>query len=1294
MNNYINKITSIHEGLLSSYIKVGWFIIPLLIFKLVFHYFGISELVIYQLVITTFGLFGLISFQLFKKNKFLKSNFYIIQASYLVLIMILEFMWYYYEPDVTQLISLILGITVTGVALIKPRTSVIFYLSSILLLISINVISETNSFNNLHYFIFSGIFIVTFNFWRENINNLLRLSQSSYRNIFSDTDSLIFVINKKNYDIIELNIKAQNYVKDHKLKSNNFLNIFYEEQENKILIKNLNLLKSNSNDIQFETELDADNINYIPKQFNIKLSTFFNDEVIIIQGKSIIEKKENEKQLIETKENITTILDNINSFIYNVMYYENEDIQLRFISSKAADILNVEIDELIINIKSKRTQYLVHPDDLAYVKIMVKNATSTLEIQKLEYRLVINDKIKWVEETIFPTKEKDGIVHFGIVTDVTENRKNQVLLLKSENKYRQLFEKSLAGIYKTTEDGDIIDANIAFSKLLGFNNVEELKYRNIKDFYFETEDRTSYINLLKKDKSTSNYITVLKTINGEKIITSNNAFIHKEEGIVYINGTLIDVTGLQQATEELKKNEIRLKDSQKSFESIVENSPGSLFIFNVNNELVFTNNKAEILSQNYLNNSSTEFEKIFKKEHRFIIENLFSEADNPTQSYTQIVLENKDLGLKENYSIQVVKVNYNNEKSNLLLFRNVTIEHEFSNQKLRAELAEETNISLEKEIVQHKSTQKLLIENRNFTESLFDSSLDMIIASDTNNIITLVNKAATTKFGYSKEELIGKNLSLIVQSSDIHLDVQKTIIKSNKYIGEVENISKEGEKFKSYLSATTIINDKGEVTGFMGISRDLSEINEIQNIITTQSSVIESLFQNESNIFIWNLNRELELISFNKGIFQFFNKIGIQLNSGFNFLNQIKDAIDTDYYEVIFKHFNNVLKGEKSNFIINVKDENEVNHWADIHLTPVVLPDGKIQDIMCLGTDITEQINKNIIIERSEKNVKAVLNAIPDLMLNISKNGTILNFTTNTDHQKRIVSKFIPEDGVIIGKKIEEILVGEQEFSKKVLEFINQSIDTEKVISHQFSHLFGDDYLYFENRYSKINNNEAIVVVRDTTLEIVNENNLKDSLKEKEILLKEVHHRVKNNLQIINSILNLQSSYIEDEKTLEIINESQNRIRSMSYIHESLYQTSNFSSINFKEYIENLLSNLVYSYQIGTKIKILKNIENIDLSLDQAIPCGLILNELITNALKYAYDIDEEGEVFISIEKIDSKIQVIVQDYGIGLPKNFDIETADSLGLSLVHTLTEQIDGELIIKSDGGTKILIIFEML
>ena len=226
-----------------------------------------------------------------------------------------------------------------------------------------------------------------------------------------------------------------------------------------------------------------------------------------------------------------------------------------------------------------------------------------------------------------------------------------------------------------------------------------------------------------------------------------------------------------------------------------------------------------------------------------------------------------------------------------------------------------------------------------------------------------------------------------------------------------------------------------------------------------------------------------------------------------------------------------------------------------------------------------------------------------------------------------------------------------------------------------------------------MNDDEVVIMSRNITDTIEYEEKLIESVKEKEVLLKEVHHRVKNNLQVINSILNLQSSYVEDEETLQIIIESQNRIRSMSYIHESLYQTKDFSSISFDNYISNLIQNLVHSYQIhAEKTKLLLEVDKVELALDQAIPCGLILNELITNSLKYAYPEGQAGEIKIVVKEIGGKVNISVQDFGIGLPENFKIEQSDSLGLSLVDTLIDQLDGELILKRESGTEFLIIFE--
>lgn len=203
---------------------------------------------------------------------------------------------------------------------------------------------------------------------------------------------------------------------------------------------------------------------------------------------------------------------------------------------------------------------------------------------------------------------------------------------------------------------------------------------------------------------------------------------------------------------------------------------------------------------------------------------------------------------------------------------------------------------------------------------------------------------------------------------------------------------------------------------------------------------------------------------------------------------------------------------------------------------------------------------------------------------------------------------------------------------------------------------------------------------------------LRKLLTEKEFLLKEVHHRVKNNLQVISSILNLQSSYVKDKGTLEILRESQNRIKSMSFIHERLYRSDDFSSVNFSGYINSLSSNLVRTYIIDHgNIKLDLDLGDFNLSLDQAIPCGLILNELISNSIKYAFPGNREGKIRIELYREGGKIYFNVSDNGVGLPDNLDVEKTDSLGLQLVYILISQLDGDITVISKKGTTFLFNF---
>ncbi|HEY9874720.1 MAG TPA: histidine kinase dimerization/phosphoacceptor domain -containing protein, partial [Candidatus Obscuribacterales bacterium] len=202
------------------------------------------------------------------------------------------------------------------------------------------------------------------------------------------------------------------------------------------------------------------------------------------------------------------------------------------------------------------------------------------------------------------------------------------------------------------------------------------------------------------------------------------------------------------------------------------------------------------------------------------------------------------------------------------------------------------------------------------------------------------------------------------------------------------------------------------------------------------------------------------------------------------------------------------------------------------------------------------------------------------------------------------------------------------------------------------------------------------------------------SLKEKEVLLKEIHHRVKNNLQIISSLLKLQSSYIKDEQTFGLFKDSQNRIRSMALIHEKLYQSKDLSRIDFAEYIRELTTNLLRSYGANSKTVTLKtSISDIRLTIDTAIPCGLIINELVSNSLKHAFSTEKESnEICLQLHSHhNNDFILIVSDNGIGLPPNIDFKDTETLGLELVCTLTEQLEGTIEVDSSSGTKFNITF---
>jgi len=204
---------------------------------------------------------------------------------------------------------------------------------------------------------------------------------------------------------------------------------------------------------------------------------------------------------------------------------------------------------------------------------------------------------------------------------------------------------------------------------------------------------------------------------------------------------------------------------------------------------------------------------------------------------------------------------------------------------------------------------------------------------------------------------------------------------------------------------------------------------------------------------------------------------------------------------------------------------------------------------------------------------------------------------------------------------------------------------------------------------------------------------LSELLTEKEWLLKEIHHRVKNNFHIVASLLEVQSSYLKNKEALSAIKESQHRIHSMSIIHQKLYQSETLSTIHMPEYIYELVEYLRESYAIRENIGFSLQIENIELNHASAITLGLILNEAITNAIKYAFAKTKDGKISISLTHIsESQVLLSIADNGRGLPVDFDSKIGASMGMELLQGLTDDLGGSFNIETNNGTHINVIFD--
>jgi PAS domain S-box-containing protein len=367
--------------------------------------------------------------------------------------------------------------------------------------------------------------------------------------------------------------------------------------------------------------------------------------------------------------------------------------------------------------------------------------------------------------------------------------------------------------------------------------------------------------------------------------------------------------------------------------------------------------------------------------------------------------------------------------------------------------------------------------------------------------------------------------------------------------------------------------------------------------------------------------------------------------------------------------------------------------WIDDRTFPIRNQQGNIYRIAGIAEDITQRKQIEEKLKLQERAIAASNNGIVIVDARPNNKHTIF---VNTAFEK--ITGYSAKE--VIGDNC-RFLQGKDREQAGIKE-IRTALKNQESCSVTIRNYRKDGTLFWnELSISPIFDDEGnlthfIGIQNDVTSRKEAEEQIKSSLKEKEILLKEVHHRVKNNLLVVSSLLDWQADYITDPAAIKIFEQSQHRIQSMALIHEKLYQSKNLGEIDLSEYLENLAKQLEYSFNSDDKrITINFDLQPIFLNIETATPCGLIVNELIANVFEHAFPNYKTGEIWLRLKQDETKqVTITIEDNGIGFPPDFDFYHTESLGLQLVCLLTKQLQGKITASCDHGTKLTLIFSEL
>jgi PAS domain S-box-containing protein len=862
------------------------------------------------------------------------------------------------------------------------------------------------------------------------------------------------------------------------------------------------------------------------------------------------------------------------------------------------------------------------------------------------------------------------------VRDISERLFYDSEIRESEARFRVLSQFAMEGIVFLS-DGIIQDSNEQFAIMFGHESVPVGV--SILDFI----DERDWQRLSARRNWGMRCELRGVTKQGRSIYLEATRSDGKEEGGEQIL-MLYDIT-------DRKRTEFDLLQTKERFRMLVESSPIGLFLI-VDGRIKYTNTGGlELLNERVEDYIYDEvFIDLFKDEDKVVVKEDVEKVRNGDRPpYREVMMVLRD-GTEKEVGIRMTLSFHDRSPAIQVTVTDLSTRIQLMREQMRATLAEESNLMLKEEITKHKKTQARLRDAEEFNRSIIESSIDMIVAFDMEGNLQQYNHAFSVEFGIEPNQESALNFKEFLIDEKTASGVFEELQQRSYFSGEIEGKRISGETFSMFVSVATMRDGTGHYLGAMAVGRDITDMKLAEEELKSSEERYRDILENTPDI-VFVVDSSGHFTYANPS---FYKKLGFTKKTLSK--TTIKGIIKS--FPTKNKDWINTLNGKQEERVfLDSKGEELIVLGAS---SAQYDDNGKAIGMRGIYLDISEMRHHEKEAKSQSAKLDSIFNSTQNLiMFTLNRDDQITSFNNNF---KRLMEDKLTKSvelGMSFVSNISKFITdesyqGQIRLFKKALKGNAKDFELPLKIASGEVKWF---HIFLYPISSDEAQNEISCIAYDITERKEIDRAIRLALKEKEILLKEVHHRVKNNLQVISSLMSLQKSFVKDPTLVQVLEESQSRIATMSYIHESLYRHTDFSSISFADYLQRLSTNLIHSYSTpDCEVALQSAFEDVYLTLDQAIPSGLIVNELVSNSLKYAFKGRKRGVVFLRVAKLDGRIEIEVRDDGVGLPDDFSLNKNESLGLYLIQALSEQLEAELVVEStkDGrkGSSFLISFE--